>query len=70
MAEFKDRLRELRHEKGITQNELGEVLGTGWTHVSMLETGKSSPLLSELVVLYKFFGVTIAYLIGESDIRN
>lgn len=68
--EFKDRLRELRHEHKVSQAELGVVMGRGWTYVSRLESGDISPVLSDLVKLRDLFEVSMAYLIGESDQRE
>ncbi len=40
---FGQRLRELRKRKGITQRELADRVGIGFTYVSKLETGASPP---------------------------
>jgi transcriptional regulator with XRE-family HTH domain len=41
--EFGDRLRELRHGKGLNQRELADEVGIDFTYLSKIETGKMSP---------------------------
>ena len=68
MATFKDRLRELRIEKGISQSQLGKVVNTSKMAVSHWESGHSEPSILQLVILSNFFDVTVYYLIGKTDI--
>ena len=68
MISFKDRLRELRIEKGISQSQLGKVVNTSKMAVSHWESGHSEPSILQLVVLSNFFDVTVDYLIGKTDI--
>ncbi|RCH69119.1 XRE family transcriptional regulator [Streptomyces sp. SDr-06] len=44
-ARFGQRLRELRDERGWTQDELAERMGCSGTHISAVETGRRSPTL-------------------------
>ena len=41
--EFGDRLRTLRHQKGLNQRELADEVGVDFTYLSKIETGKMSP---------------------------
>lgn len=57
---------ELRREKGMTQEELGEMLGVTNKTVSRWETGKYMPDIDMLKTLGELFGVSINELIyGE-----
>lgn len=68
------RVRQLRKEKGITQDELGIVLGDKITgtplsrgQVSNLETGKRNFNIHQIKALADFFGVSIETLGFKSD---
>lgn len=65
--EFKDRLRELRLEKGCTQAELGKALCLTKMAVSHWEKGNSEPGIAQLRSLADFFDVSVDYLIGRTD---
>ena len=59
-------LRELRNEKGITQEKLGEILGVAGRTVSRWETGFNLPDISLLVMLADFYDVDVREIIdGE-----
>ena len=48
---FAKRLRELRKEKGVSQVQLGELLGYGDTAISSYETGRNEPSYTDLIRL-------------------
>ena len=64
---FSERLGQLRREKGLTQLELAKVLNTTQRRISYMESNKVEPDLSTLVLLSKYFEVSIDYLIGIKD---
>lgn len=66
-SKFPERLRELRVEKGIGQEKLAADLAVGNGTISLWENGLREPKLSNLVLLAKYFGVTIDYLVGLED---
>lgn len=72
--EIGDRVKHLRKSRGITQDELGAVLGDRTTgkplsrgQVSNLETGKRNFNIHQIKVLADFFNVSIDMLGFESD---
>ena len=65
--EFKNRLRELRIEKNISQIEIAKILNMSKMAISHWEKGNSEPSIDQLKVLARFFDVSIDYLIGYSD---
>ena len=72
--EIGERVRQLRKARGITQDELGVVLGDKVTgrplsrgQVSNLETGKRNFNIHQLKILADFFRVSIDTLGIESD---
>ncbi|MBQ7370195.1 MAG: helix-turn-helix transcriptional regulator [Clostridia bacterium] len=68
MISFKERLRELRHERNITQSELGKLVNTSKMAISHWEKGHSEPSISQLLSLSEYFEVSVDYLIGKTDI--
>lgn len=71
MAEFKDRIRQLRRERDLTQGELAEIMGfKTYTTVSKWESGENLPRGKELKMLSEFFKVSSDYILGISNERN
>jgi transcriptional regulator with XRE-family HTH domain len=56
---FGKRLRELREKRGMTQEELSNLLDIEWQHVSRLENGKNLPSCSILISLANVFDMDI-----------
>ena len=67
---FGERIKGLRIEKKMTQQELGNIVGLTSTGISYWETGKAVPNLETLVKLSNFFGISVDYLTGKNDIDN
>lgn len=64
-------LKELRKEKGITQEQFAEHLGTSGRTISRWETGSNMPDISLLVEIAEFFDVSIPEIInGERKSEN
>ena len=66
--EFNEKLQELRKQKGLTQEELAEVLFVSRTAVSKWESGRGYPNIDSLKVIAKFFGVTIDELLSGDEL--
>lgn len=62
--EFKDILRELREEKGLTQAQLAEQLHFSLSIVNKWENGKKNPSVEAIKILAKYFNVTTDYLLN------
>lgn len=63
------RLREFRQARGLTQTEVGAVIGKSAPTVYRLEMGLKPIRLPELRKLAAFFGVSVAELIDDQP-RN
>lgn len=63
--EFKDRLRDLRTQKGYSQVELGKRLGLSNSTISMYERGERQPDYETLDLIADFFNVDVSYLLGK-----
>ena len=62
---FNEKLLELRKEKGLSQEELGEKLGVTRQTVSKWELGNTSPKLDDLMKICDFFEISVDELIGN-----
>ena len=65
--ELKTRLKELRLERNMTQEDIAKKLNMSKMAVSHWEKGNSEPSIEQLKILAKLFDVTIDYLVGYSD---
>ena len=66
---FGGRLKLLRTETGLTQIELGEKFNLGKTAISLYENDERFPDKEILNKMADFFGCTVDYLLGRSDVR-
>ncbi len=66
--EFNEKLQELRKQKGLTQEELAEVLFVSRTAISKWESGRGYPNIDSLKAISKFFGVTIDELLSGDEL--
>lgn len=68
------RLKKLRKEHNLTQNELSEKTGIKHYSISDYEVGRVEPDLQTLIILAKFFNVSLDYILGfqvvQSDEKN
>lgn len=67
---FKDRLVQLRKELNLTQTDFAEKIGFSRTAISAWEIGRNEPSNEDTIKIADFFGVSVDYIIGNSDIRN
>lgn len=65
-----NRIKELRAEKNILQSKLASLLKVRQNTISNWETGRSEPDQDALRELSKIFGVSIDYILGNTDIKN
>ena len=60
---MKEKLKELREKKGLTQEKLAEQLGVGRTTVTLWERGDNKPRIDMLVSLANIVGCKVDYLL-------
>ena len=65
--DFKDRLKDLRKAKGISQVTLAERLGLSKSTIGAYETGDITPSLDALNLIADYFNVDMDYLLGKED---
>lgn len=61
---MKNRIRELRKQRGLTMKQLGAMLGLAESTVSQYETSKRQPDNETLLKLGEIFDVTVDCLLG------
>ena len=65
-----NRIKNLREELNMTQQELADKLEGAKSTIAMYEKGDRKPSLKVLVKLSEIFNCSIDYLLGKTDIRN
>lgn len=63
----RNRLRDLREDKDLTQRDLGEYLSIHQSTYSDYELGELNIPVSALHKLADFYGVSIDYLLGRTN---
>lgn len=64
-----NRLKELRQEKKLSQKELAENIGVHYRTLQNWENGESQIKPEKAKQLADYFGVSVGYLLGYSDVR-
>lgn len=67
---FGDRLKELREEKELTQDELGRMLGVSRQSISSYESQDIEPSINNLVKLADIFNVSLDYLLCRTKEKH
>ena len=68
MKSFGLRLKHLRIEKGLTQDELAKKLGVAKSTISLYETNAREPNFNMLTRIADFFNVTVDGLLGRGSL--
>lgn len=63
--EFSRNLKELRKQKGVTQQQLADILCVDKTSISKWENGSNYPNQNIQVMIADYFGVSVDYLLGR-----
>lgn len=69
MVDFGKRLKKLRNEKGLTQQQVADRVWVSKAVVSSYEIGTRAPSYEVLIKLAKLFGVSTDFLLGVSPKR-
>jgi len=62
-----ERLRKIRREHGVTQEELANMLGVRKASVSFYETDKNEPTDKSKIIVARYFNISLDYLLGIID---
>ena len=67
---FKTILKDLRLKHGLSQEDLGKIIGVGRTTISMYESGNIVPRQEGLLKIASYFDVSVDYLTGISSNKD
>lgn len=62
-----NRLKDLREDHDYTQQQIADAIGITQRKYSYIETGVQQLTAEVLVSLARFYGVSVDYLLGETD---
>lgn len=68
ILEFNEKLQELRKRKGLTQEELAEVLYVSRTAISKWESGRGYPGIDSLKRISEYFSVSLDELLSSEEL--
>lgn len=61
---YRERLRELREDRDLSQAEVGKVINKSQQGYSHIENGRAELKIDDLVLLCRFYKVSADYIIG------
>lgn len=67
---YTERIRALREDKDLTQAQVACLLSVGQKTYSDYELGKTRIPLDSILVLAKYYDVSMDYLSGASDVKT
>ena len=62
-----NRIRALREDRDLSQAEIAKMLKTTQQQYSKIETGKADINSERLIILAKFYNVSVDYILGLTD---
>jgi repressor LexA len=69
MPKFNERLKLLRQETGLSQQDFAKQVGLSKSSVNMYERGEREPGLETLEAIADYFNVDMDYLLGNPNIE-
>lgn len=67
VVDYLKRMRDLREDHDLTQQEIAAVLGTSQTMYARYERGANELPIHHLLTLCAYYGVTADYFLGRTD---
>lgn len=67
MADYRERMRNLREDRDLTQAELGTVLNKSQQGYNHIEAGRAELKIDDLMKLCKFYDLSADYIIGLTN---
>ena len=61
------RLKDLREDADKSQREIAEIIGTSQSYYAQYENGKRSIPFERMVILARYYNVSLDYLAGLTD---
>ena len=70
LANYRERLRNLREDSDLTQAELGKLLNKSQQGYNHIEAGRAELKIDDLIKICKFYNLSSDYIIGITDIKK
>ena len=70
MQSLGERLKVLRNERGLVQQDMADFLKCRVRNYQAIEAGEVNPRLPKLIELADYFGVSVDYLLGRTENRE
>jgi transcriptional regulator with XRE-family HTH domain len=67
---YNERIREIREDNSITQQKIADLLHIGQRTYADYESGKTRIPVDSLLILARFYNVSMDYITGASDVRR
>lgn len=67
---YNERIRELRRDNSMVQQEIADMLKVGQRTYADYENGKTRIPVSRLLMLARFYDVSMDYISGASDVKE
>ena len=67
---YNERIREIREENSLTQQKVADLLSVGQRTYADYESGKTRIPIDNLLILAKFYNVSMDYITGASNIQT
>ena len=70
IVKYYERIREIREDHSLTQQQIADFLHVGQRTYSDYETGKTRIPVDSLLRLAKYYNLSVDYVSGASDTKN
>lgn len=67
---YNERIREIREDNSLTQQKVADLLSVGQRTYADYESGKTRIPVDNLLILAKFYNVSMDYITGASNIQT
>ncbi len=67
---YNERIREMREDSFLTQQKVADLLYVGQRTYADYESGKTRIPVERLLILAKYYNVSMDYISGASNVRN
>lgn len=64
---YRQRLRDIREDRDLSQEEVGKVINKSQQGYSHIENGRAELKIDDLVLLCKYYQLSADYIIGLTD---
>lgn len=67
---YNERIREIREDNFLTQQKVADLLHVGQRTYADYESGKTRIPLDSILILAKFYNVSVDYITGASNLKT